>query len=119
MGNSGNAQRQANISSKHSARDKALALASPYDSNTHDPFLHATGKYQRLSLSERSGDTFLPFSAAEIVEHIAAGKWTASQVLDAYMARAVVSQAKTNCITEGQSEAHRSSLGCQLFVRPS
>ncbi|KAI9566910.1 amidase signature domain-containing protein [Boletus coccyginus] len=80
MGNSGNAQRQANISSKHSARDKALALASPYDGNTRDPFLHAT--------------------ATEIVERIAAGKWTASQVLDAYMARAVVSQAKTNCITE-------------------
>ncbi|KAF8556541.1 amidase signature enzyme [Imleria badia] len=80
MGNSGNAQRQSNISSKHSARDKALALASPYDSDTHDPFLHAT--------------------ATEIVESIAAGKWTASQVLDAYMARAVVSQAKTNCITE-------------------
>ena len=59
------------------------------------------------------------FLAAEIVEHIAAGKWTASQVLDAYMARAVVSQAKTNCITEGQSEANRSSLGYQLFVHPS
>ncbi|KAF8120361.1 amidase signature domain-containing protein [Boletus edulis] len=80
MGNSGNAQRLATISAKHAARDKALALASPYDSNTHDPFLQAT--------------------ASEIVENIASGKWTASQVLDAYMARAVVSQAKTNCITE-------------------
>ncbi|KAH0833464.1 amidase signature domain-containing protein [Lanmaoa asiatica] len=80
MGNSGNAQRKANISSKHSTRGMALALAPPYDSNAHDPFLHAT--------------------ATEIVEHITTGKWTASQVLDAYMARAVVSQSKTNCITE-------------------
>ncbi|KAG8212908.1 amidase signature domain-containing protein [Butyriboletus roseoflavus] len=80
MGNSVSAQRQANISSKRSARDEALALAAPYDASIHDPFLHAT--------------------ATEIVEHIAAGKWTASQVLDAYMTRAVVSQSNTNCITE-------------------
>ncbi|KAG6372254.1 amidase signature domain-containing protein [Boletus reticuloceps] len=51
-------------------------------------------------LSESLDDLMILFSASEIVENIASGKWTASQVLDAYMARAVVSQAKTNCITE-------------------
>ncbi|KAN0092624.1 Amidase signature domain containing protein [Tylopilus felleus] len=81
MGNSGSTQPHANIIvSKHSARHNALALASPYDNYVHDPVLHAT--------------------ATEIVENIGAGKWTASLVLDAYMARAAVSQEKTNCITE-------------------
>ena len=61
--------------------------------------------FTHFSLFEQPDDQRL-FSATEIVEYIAARKWTASQVLDAYMARAVVSQMKTNCITEGQSDAN-------------
>ncbi|KAG9316056.1 amidase signature domain-containing protein [Chiua virens] len=80
MWGTGQAQRQAIISSKHATRSETLSLASQYDSVTHDAFLRAT--------------------ATEIVESIAAGEWTASQVLEAYMARAAVAQAKTNCITE-------------------
>ena len=122
MVSSGNVQREAIISSKHSARDKALALASPYDGSAHDPFLHATGRMSlHSSLSEQPDDltiTFL-FSATEIVERIAASEWTASQVLDAYMARAVVSQAKTNCITEGESKANGWLLSWMPIVRPS
>lgn len=44
MGSFGKAQRSAIILSKHAARDKALALASPYDASIHDPFLRATGR---------------------------------------------------------------------------
>ena len=110
----GAAQREAIISSKHSARDKALALAPAYDT-IHDPFLRATGRTSTDSVSPEQPDdlTFFFFlSATEIVENIAAGKWTASQVLDAYMARAVVSQAKTNCVTEGLFDASISCLRC-------
>ncbi|KIJ62913.1 hypothetical protein HYDPIDRAFT_182577 [Hydnomerulius pinastri MD-312] len=78
MGSS--AQREANISSKRSAREKALASAFVYDAETHAQFLKAT--------------------ATEIVERIGAREWTASQVLEAYIARVVVAQGKTNCVTE-------------------
>ncbi|KAF5316046.1 hypothetical protein D9619_006208 [Psilocybe cf. subviscida] len=37
---------------------------------------------------------------AEIVAHIESGEWTATQVLEAYLARAAFAQAKTNCLTE-------------------
>ena len=60
MGNSGNAQRQSNISSKHSARDKAFALASSYDGHAHDPFLHATGRSINGRLNTRG--LIIPFS---------------------------------------------------------
>ncbi|KIJ14359.1 hypothetical protein PAXINDRAFT_169765 [Paxillus involutus ATCC 200175] len=80
MGLGSSAQRKANISSKRSAREKALASASVYDSATHDRYLNAT--------------------ATEIVARIGDGEWTASKVLEAYMARTVLSQTKTNCITE-------------------
>jgi Asp-tRNA(Asn)/Glu-tRNA(Gln) amidotransferase A subunit family amidase len=40
------------------------------------------------------------FSATGIVENIQAGKWTASQVLEAYIARAAQAHTATNCLTE-------------------
>lgn len=40
-------------------------------------------------------------TAKEIVEHISNGEWTASEVLEAYIARAVQAQDITNCLTEG------------------
>lgn len=39
-------------------------------------------------------------TASEIVSSIKTGKWTASQVLEAFIARAVLAHAKTNCLTE-------------------
>lgn len=44
------------------------------------------------------------FSATEIVERIDAGEWTASQVLEAYIARAALAQVETNCVTEGDTD---------------
>lgn len=43
----------------------------------------------------------LHFAAKEIVDHISKGEWTASEVLEAYIARAVLAQDLTNCLTEG------------------
>ena len=44
----------------------------------------------------------LHFTAKEIVDHISKGEWTASEVLEAYIARAVLAQDLTNCLTEGE-----------------
>ncbi|EAU90346.2 general amidase [Coprinopsis cinerea okayama7 len=43
---------------------------------------------------------YLKATASEIVSRIQKGEWTASRVLEAYIARALVAQSKTNCLTE-------------------
>ncbi|KAI0917508.1 hypothetical protein AcV5_007991 [Taiwanofungus camphoratus] len=43
---------------------------------------------------------FLRATASEIVHRIGMGQWTASEVLEAYITRAVVAQQTTNCLTE-------------------
>ncbi|EGO24971.1 hypothetical protein SERLADRAFT_370184 [Serpula lacrymans var. lacrymans S7.9] len=68
------------ITSKRALREKALSSASPYVSEQHDLYLNA--------------------NATDIVDRIAKGEWTASKVLEAYIARAAVAQAATNCLTE-------------------
>src|SRR6266849_9867433 len=40
-------------------------------------------------------------AASQIVENILAGMWTASVVLEAYIARAAQAQQAMNCLTEG------------------
>nr|VWO94633.1 Indoleacetamide hydrolase (IAH) (EC (Indole-3-acetamide hydrolase) [Ganoderma boninense] len=45
-------------------------------------------------------DRYLRATAKEIVDHISKGEWTASEVLEAYIARAVLAQDLTNCLTE-------------------
>ncbi|KAF7310294.1 hypothetical protein MIND_00403400 [Mycena indigotica] len=64
---------------KLAARSKAISLA-PAASASHAPYLKV--------------------SAIEIVRRIGAGEWTASQVVEAYIARAAVAQGATNCATE-------------------
>jgi hypothetical protein len=44
---------------------------------------------------------FLRRAASQIVENILARKWTASVVLEAYIARAAQAQEAMNCLTEG------------------
>lgn len=73
-------QRNTTITSKRNARDKALGFAGPYLMNDHDVYTKAT--------------------ASEIVQRIAKGEWTSSQVLEAYIARSAMAQAETNCLTE-------------------
>ncbi|KAI0731184.1 amidase signature domain-containing protein [Earliella scabrosa] len=45
-------------------------------------------------------ETYLRATAPEIVQRISDGEWTASAVLEAYIARAVLAQDATNCLTE-------------------
>ncbi|KAI0629270.1 amidase signature enzyme [Trametes polyzona] len=52
------------------------------------------------SLSGANAEPYLRATAKEIVQRIAKGEWTASEVLDAYLARAVLAQDTTNCLTE-------------------
>ena len=40
--------------------------------------------------------------ATEIVNRIEKREWTASQVVDAYIARAALAHQRTNCLTEGK-----------------
>ncbi|KAG2145328.1 amidase signature domain-containing protein [Suillus bovinus] len=74
------AQRNSIITSKRNARDKALSFAGLYIVNDHCVYTEAT--------------------ASEIVQRIAKGEWTSSQVLEAYIARSAMAQAETNCLTE-------------------
>ncbi|EAU90351.1 amidase [Coprinopsis cinerea okayama7 len=43
---------------------------------------------------------YLKATAPEIVSRIQSGEWTASRVLEAYIARAAFAHSKTNCLTE-------------------
>ncbi|KAM5532354.1 hypothetical protein V8D89_013948 [Ganoderma adspersum] len=45
-------------------------------------------------------EAYLRATASEIVQHISNGEWTASQVLEAYLARATLAHDLTNCLTE-------------------
>ncbi|KAH7920402.1 amidase signature enzyme [Leucogyrophana mollusca] len=72
------AQRERISSTKRANRDKVLASASQYLADDYKPFIEATGKFL----------------------HISKGEWTASQVLEAYLARTALAQAETNCVTE-------------------
>ena len=46
------------------------------------------------------GSGWIP-TASEIVSRIEKGEWTASRVLEAYIARAAIAHERTNCLTEG------------------
>ncbi|KAJ7756802.1 amidase [Mycena maculata] len=65
---------------KRRQRTERLAEAPKYSASEHGPFLKAT--------------------ASEIVGRIQRGEWTASEVISAYIARAVFAHETTNCVTE-------------------
>ncbi|KAF8270691.1 amidase signature domain-containing protein [Lactarius quietus] len=68
------------ISSKRARRAEALKHAPPFSADEHQKYLNAT--------------------ATQIVENIQAKVWTATVVLEAYLARAAQAQEVTNCLTE-------------------
>ncbi|EJF64237.1 amidase signature enzyme [Dichomitus squalens LYAD-421 SS1] len=79
---------------KQAARAEALAAVRG------EAFADATEQYIRAT-------------ASEIVQRISQGEWTASQVLEAYLARAVLAQGLTNCLTEvffSQARAEATAL---------
>ncbi|KAJ7760504.1 amidase [Mycena metata] len=68
------------VSAKLQQRDAALSTAPEFNADEHGAFLKAT--------------------ASEIVSHIESGEWTASHVVQAYIARAALAHQTTNCVTE-------------------
>ncbi|KAI0258705.1 amidase signature enzyme [Gloeopeniophorella convolvens] len=52
------------------------------------------------AFSAEKHQTYLNASATQIVKNIQAGTWTASDVVEAYLARAAQAQEATNCLTE-------------------
>ncbi|KAI0278662.1 amidase signature domain-containing protein, partial [Russula brevipes] len=68
------------IEAKRARRTDALQHAPAFSAEEHQRYLNAT--------------------ASQIVENISAGTWTASTVLEAYIARAAQVQQATNCLTE-------------------
>lgn len=68
------------IESKRAHRADAISLAPVFSGDKHQKYLDATAK--------------------QIVENIQAGVWTATAVLEAFLARAGQAQEATNCLTE-------------------
>ena len=98
------------ISEKRAQRSRALAGIPTDDaSQKYSEYLQATGKFSifvsRLLLKLNGS-----ISAPEIVTRIQQGEWTATQVLEAYIARAAYAHAKTNCLTESRYSLRRVSL---------
>lgn len=95
------------IDAKRAERTRLLSDASTItvSDEQSNAFLVATGTSYIASsgpmkpLRNLTGD--LGLTAAQIVSKIKAGEWTASEVVDAYIKRAVLAQELTNCITEG------------------
>ncbi|KAJ7497727.1 amidase [Mycena latifolia] len=57
-------------------------------------------KERQSSVPSTSGSVFTRSTAQEIVKNIERKVWTASQVLEAFIAQSLVAHAATNCITE-------------------
>ncbi|KAH9935917.1 amidase signature enzyme [Epithele typhae] len=86
---------------KQAARADALRDTTPADPFSpklvHERYLYAT--------------------ASEIVRQIAKREWTASEVLEAYIARAALAQELTNCLTEamfGAARKHAKALDAEF-----
>jgi amidase len=89
------------IQSKVAQRERGLSFASEYIASGHDVYLSVTGQTLVHMLSTHV--ILRDFLAArEIPARIEKGEWTASQVVEAYIARAALSAKITNCVTEGE-----------------
>ncbi|KAJ3572368.1 hypothetical protein NP233_g3128 [Leucocoprinus birnbaumii] len=74
------------VNQKRDQRARALETATSYTAEHHE---------------------FIKATATEIVSRIKNKEWTASQVLEAYIARAKLAQEQTNCLTEVMFESAR------------
>ncbi|KAK0239322.1 amidase signature domain-containing protein [Armillaria nabsnona] len=80
-------------------------MGSSFSSNkavVHGKRLERARLLEEASSSGKSGDRekYLQATACDIVSRIESGEWTATEVLEAYVARAVEAQTATNCLTE-------------------
>ncbi|THH27472.1 hypothetical protein EUX98_g6717 [Antrodiella citrinella] len=60
----------------------------------------ALEKSSTSSAQSTTDSVYLAVSASTIVDRISSGQWTASEVLEAYIARATEAHTATNCLTE-------------------
>jgi hypothetical protein len=88
------------VALKRQQREDLLKTASAYDAASHDKYLHADGACALLSHPCRQAPNVDVTAASEIVRRIGAREWTASGVLEAYIARAAHAHEATNCLTE-------------------
>jgi len=99
------------IAAKRAHRTEAIELAPPFNPEVHQKYLNATGNCTvfhfvfmlplALRLASPRIVELFSLTAPEIVENIQARTWTASAVLEAYIARAAQAHKATNCFTEG------------------
>lgn len=86
-------------------RLRTVALADVRDaSEAQHAFLKATGSFTSSHIDDDKPTILFLWSrtlASEIVKRIESGEWTASEVLEAYIARAAFAHSRTNCLTEG------------------
>ncbi|KAG7093651.1 hypothetical protein E1B28_007313 [Marasmius oreades] len=78
----------------------------PFSSNGHQVIVEKKRKeraqllYTAPAFNSTNHTVFLKAGTKEIVSRIQSGEWTAVQVVEAYIARAAVAHAQTNCGTE-------------------
>lgn len=89
------------IEAKRTCRADAIKLAQPFSTEEHQKYLSATGTVQPALLLTLLFPYFRGLPASQIVENIVSRTWTASEVLEAYIARAAQAHQATNCFTEG------------------
>ena len=114
------------VEAKRSRRADAIEHAPVFAAEKHQMYLDSTGIDSSLFLFilaalgnvHRLID-FWGRAASQIVENILAGTWTASEVLEAYIARAAQAHQVMNCLTEGTCEVGRSddNVDTRLLAR--
>ena len=92
------------VQRKQQTRRRKLSAIQTEVQPIHSVYIKATGKFFNKAMY-RGDDVEGVVSASEIVQRIAAGEWTAYEVLEAYIAQAARAHAVTNCLTEGGSSA--------------
>lgn len=94
------------IEQKRAERNRAIADVDKrlVEQQSQAVYLRSTGLLRFASLLLYSLIAIL--TASEIVLHIEKGEWTASDVLEAYISRAIYAQEKTNSLTEGLYAQH-------------
>ncbi|KAF8892088.1 amidase [Infundibulicybe gibba] len=82
-----------------------IFLMWPFSSSSYLAVVNAKRAQRTDALSAappppKDSSEFLKATASEIVSRISKGEWTASQVVDAFIAQAANAHAATNCLTE-------------------
>ncbi|EMD38846.1 hypothetical protein CERSUDRAFT_104159 [Gelatoporia subvermispora B] len=95
------------FSSSSSWRDVARTKLALRDDVVAAEAARAPDNASPSSSESQLTQAYLRATAREIVQRIGDGEWTASQVLEAYIERAVLAQNVTNCLTEVMFEDAR------------